>query len=317
VVQDNLTIITTQNGFSYRTDDYSDALDNSTYTIVPNSFSVQGIITTQFDKDGFKFDLTSSGPFHLEALPFSVNNNNAGANLDITLDIYKDNNNGNLGTVGSFSPQNSMSIVIDTSLDAGTYYIIVRSSGNSNTDAYGSIGSYQLIGIKNLLAIHDVSLTGNSSNGRHNLNWRITSDEPMASQTVEYSRDGADYIPLYEAGASAAGYSYTPPGGLTLYYRLKVISVTGQVAYSNVISLKSAVTNDRRFLISTLVSQTIRVNAPDNYRYRLIDLNGRVLSSGTGLSGINDINIMNQPGGMYLLQILSNNELFTQRIIKQ
>ncbi|MGI8582806.1 MAG: hypothetical protein ACR2KX_11435, partial [Chitinophagaceae bacterium] len=54
--QDNLSIITTQNGFTYRTDDHSDEADhNSTLvSFVNQSFSTSGIITTTADKDVFK-----------------------------------------------------------------------------------------------------------------------------------------------------------------------------------------------------------------------------------------------------------------------
>jgi hypothetical protein len=42
-----------------------------------------------------------------------------------------------------------------------------------------------------------------------------------------------------------------------------------------------------------------------------------MISKGTGTSGLNYINISNQPGGIYIIQMLSNNKQQTERILKQ
>lgn len=37
-------------------------------------------------------------------------------------------------------------------------------------------------------------------------------------------------------------------------------------------------------------------------------MNGRAIVSGTGMKGINKINVSNLPGGIYVLQLFSNDE---------
>jgi hypothetical protein len=86
--QDNLSIITSVNGFGYRADDYSDSLDNASYSTGGTSFSLTGIITTNTDKDVFKLTLPSQSTVHLEAIPFAVGSANSGSNLDIKIQIY-------------------------------------------------------------------------------------------------------------------------------------------------------------------------------------------------------------------------------------
>lgn len=89
LVQDNLSIIaSTQNGITYRSDDFEENLDNNTYTLNPVSFNLSGIITTQTDKDAFKIDLSQNSPIHIDATPYSVGANETGANLDIILMLY-------------------------------------------------------------------------------------------------------------------------------------------------------------------------------------------------------------------------------------
>ena len=86
--QDNVTTIVSQNGFGYRTDDFSENLNNTTTSVNPNGFNVQGIITTATDKDAFKFSIAQAGFIHFELAPYSVGVSNTGANLDVKLMLY-------------------------------------------------------------------------------------------------------------------------------------------------------------------------------------------------------------------------------------
>ena len=100
-------------------------------------------------------------------------------------------------------------------------------------------------------------------------------------------------------------------------YRLKVTSVINQVVYSNTIALRSTGKAEKAFNVSTLVQNEITVNASDNYQYRLSDANGRVIATGNAIKGINKLNINSQPGGLYIISLYNNNQVQTERIIKQ
>ena len=312
-VQDNLTIITTQNGFTYRTDDYTDLLNNSTLSLGSASFSVPGVITTTADKDAFKFVNTQSTAIHFEATPGGLNGSNTGSDLDVQMDLY----DGNKNLLRSYNPTDALNVIADTTLNTGTYYLIISGVGNANISDYGSLGSYTLSATKGLLPIHDVTLSGTSDKTKHNLSWKIIADEPIKTQLLEVSSDGASFKPLTVMNAAAASFSYAPNQNSTLYYRLKVISVIDQVAYSNTIALKGTEKQNKLYTISTFVKEEISVNASENYKFIISDLNGRTLTTGAGIKGINKINIQTQPAGMYILQLISNNIKQSERIIKQ
>jgi hypothetical protein len=311
--QDNLTIITSQNGFTYRPDDYTDAVDASAYSLGTGSFNVPGIITTSTDKDAFKFVNTNSGNIHLEVTPFGLNTDNSGANLDAQLDLY----DGNKNLIRTYNPTDVMNVVADTVLNAGTYYLVVSGAGNANVGNYGSLGSYTLSALKSLLPIHDIALTGVSTDSKHNLNWKIVADEPIKSETLEVSSTGSSFKTLSGINIAANSFSYAPNQSATLYYRLKVTSVTGQVMYSNILALKGTGNNVKAYSVSTFITSDITVNAPDNYQYIINDMNGRILAKGNGIKGVNKINIQNQATGMYVIQLINNNTKQTERIIKQ
>jgi hypothetical protein len=310
-LEDNLSIITTQNGFTYRTDDYTENMNGST-TAVTSNFSVPGIITTATDKDAFKFSVANNSTIHVTAMPYNVALNYVGANLDIKLDLY--NSAGTL--IRSYDPAATMGVTVDTVLNTGVYYWKIDGTGNTFVGDYGSLGGYTFAGTSSALPIHSVVLSGNASKGNHSLSWNIKADEAIKSIVVESSSNGISFSSLSNFNGTTNKFSYSPYQTNTVYYRLRVTSVLNQTVYSNTISLKSTENADASFKVSTLVQNDVSVNASENYQYRITDINGRQIAIGNGIKGMNTINISNQANGMYVLQLFANTKTQTERIIK-
>ena len=316
--QDNLSIITTQNGFTYRTDDYSDdpATNPAVVAITNNAFSTSGIITTTTDKDAFKFVLATKGALHVDAIPFSVNAVNLdGADLDIKLTLV----NSSYQTIKTYDGATVLNAVIDTTLDAGTYYVMLQGTGNAYSSNYGSLGSYTVSGTfveAGALPIRDVALTGKADKGIHNLKWNIIADEPIKTIVVQSSTDGRFFTNIATINPKENGYSYKPSVNGDIFYKVKVTSVIDQTVYSNVITLKAA-GQIQKFKVSTLVHNEIMINAPENYQYQLADMSGKILEAGSSKAGMNKINVNNIPNGIYVIQMITNNQKQTERIIKQ
>jgi hypothetical protein len=311
--QDNLSIITTQNGFGYRADDFGAAMNATATTLNPTSFTTSGIIAENNDQDVFRLTLPSATAMRIQAVPFSIGANNDGANLDIKLELH--------GSAGQllrvYDPQSTMGIAVDSVLAAGTYYLVLDGSGNTNTGDYGSLGSYTLSGFSGTLPIRNVALTGISDNGRHQLNWSIVADEAIRNIAVEVSANGTNFTELTNVNAQVNRFTYSPFEKTDLHYRLKVTSVIGQTVYSNTMVLKGTGKNNQSFTISTLVTNEVVVNAADNFQYRICNANGQVTAQGNGKRGMNRIDWHNKPAGMYVIQLMSNNDKLTERIIKQ
>ena len=317
--QDNLSIITTQNGFTYRTDDYSDSPSSNpaVVTVANNQFSTSGIITTPTDKDVFKFDFTTGGTLHLDAIPFSVNSANLdGANLDIKVTLL----NASLQTIKTYDVAASLDVNIDTALNSGTYYISLQGTGNVNTTNYGSLGSYTVSGTfspTGVTPIHDVALTGKAENNKHSLSWNIIADEAIKTIVVQSSTDGRFFTTLASVDPKFNGFTYTPTLNADIFYRIKVTSVIDQTVYSNTIALKSAAQITKAFKVSTLVHNEIVVTATEDYQYQVVDIQGRVVATGESNAPVNRINVSNIPNGMYIIQMINNKQKQTERIIKQ
>ena len=311
--QDNLTILTTQNGFTYRPDDYPETLGNNTTVINPAGFNVQGIVTTATDNDAFKFNISQAGFVHFDVFPYSVGANNEGAGLDTKLLLY----NSSKVLIATFNPVNIMNVSVDTSLNIGDYYLRVAGAGNSNTTSYGSIGSYTLSGYRGPLPIRNISLKGYNDKGVHKLNWEIIADEPIASQILEVSSNGTNFRPILNDVDGVRKFEYTASEKNTLFYRLKATNVLNQSLYSNILVLKTSGGGNNLFSVSTLVQDNIVVRASENFTYSLLDINGRQIIAGKNIKGSSNINVQNLTKGMYVLQMMTDNYKQTERIIKQ
>jgi hypothetical protein len=314
--QDALSIITSINGFTYRSDDHSDDPNlNPTAISINNSLLADsGIITTSTDRDVFKLNLTEAGRLHLNVNPFSVGPNNAGADLDVKVELL----NSSLQVIQVYNPLNILNVSVDTTLNSGAYFLVVEGAGNANTSDYGSLGSYSISGTfvpLFITPIKQVALTGKTDKDKHILNWSIISDEPVSGLTIESSADGTNFATLTNVPANLQNYSYAPSISNNIYYRLKAVSVTDRAIYSNVIALKSNA-GGRLFKVSTMVYSQVIVDAAADYDFKLADMSGRILQGGKGKAGTNTINISNSPNGVYLLQLISNNQRLTERIVK-
>ena len=319
IVQDNLSIITDgTNGFTYRADDHSDnpAINPTVITIANQAFSTSGIISTTTDKDAFKLTIPQHGILHVNANPYSVGVNDDGADLDIQLKLL----NASFQVIGTYNPSTTLNAVIDSTLNAGTYYLVIDGSGNANTSNYGSLGSYTISGTFSpvgVTPIRSIVLSGRVDKNKHDLDWNIVADEQLRSIELQSSADGVSFKPITTVAADARNFVYDPFSSANIFYRLKVTSVVYQTAFSNVMVLKSPSGNKKKTTVSTYVHDEIMINAGDNFEYLLTDISGRIMAKGTNQAGINKINIENAPNGIYVIRINSSSERLTERIIKQ
>lgn len=140
--EDDLQMITSYNGFGYRTDDHGNSTENASPLIMDEEGNVspssnKGVIATQTDVDVFSFT-TSGGSVILNVDP-----DPSFPNLDILLTLRNSD-----GSVVATADPYSLAASIDQTLPAGTYYLDVDGVAGSlgaNTD-YGSLGQYFVSG---------------------------------------------------------------------------------------------------------------------------------------------------------------------------
>ena len=211
-----------------------------------------------------------------------------------------------------------MNAGIDTNLNSGYYYLIVKGVGNINHSDYASLGFYSLNGQLGIaLPIHQFALKGDSRNGNHLLNWTYTSDEPVKQIIVEVSLDGKNFKALVSLDPETKTFNYKPLAGINYYYRLKAITVADERSYySNIISIRDENSN-----VVQLVGSDIRVyikgSGNDNYSFRLFDAVGKMILVGRLQNGINNIPVKSIAKGVLFMQLTDGVYHWTEKLIKQ
>jgi Ca2+-binding RTX toxin-like protein len=174
--QDDLAVITTQNGFGYRVDDYGDNLNTATRLSADasNKISAFGLIERNTDKDVFSF-VTGAGSVLLNLNVAAASRsyisdansnfnvqylNTQDTNLDLWAGIYS--SDGTL--VAQSNPTDLLSAnFTNLFLTTGLYYLQIDGVGKDGTDGYsdyGSLGQYSIN--SNLTSVNEVN--GDSSN---------------------------------------------------------------------------------------------------------------------------------------------------------
>ncbi|BBD58845.1 Na-Ca exchanger/integrin-beta4 [Nostoc sp. HK-01] len=218
--EDDLQIITTYNGFGYRSDDVGNTIAAAkSLTISGTSVSGNGIIERNTDVDFYSF-VTGAGAINLTVDPFS-----RGPNLDILAKLY--NSAGTL--IASSNPTDLLSAAIATTVAAGTYYLAIDGVGKGDplstgyTD-YGSLGQYFISGTIVSSPINPtvslaLSSTSVNEDGSSNLVYTFTRSSSTANAlTVNYSVGGTasfdnDYRQLGAASFTATTGTITFAAG--------------------------------------------------------------------------------------------------------
>jgi hypothetical protein len=131
-IQDDLAIISGNNGFGYRADDHSNSIVGATpLSLVGTFVSGNGIIERADDQDFFQFTVTEDSNALLQVLGSAFNQM-----LDPSLALYSSD-----GTLLDLQATSALGETITAMLMPGTYDLAVLSAGN-----YGDIGQYTLGG---------------------------------------------------------------------------------------------------------------------------------------------------------------------------
>ena len=168
-----------------------------------------------------------------------------------------------------------------------------------------------------------ISFTVTPLGSGNNIRWKTAGEGDLQYYEAEYSSDARQYIRLTKIIAQnrTAGYSYVHdnPGRGYSYYRLKMITVNGDVRYSYVVQTGSyvgkgdieAYPNPAYGQIMIRIQGTIRSDAS----LQLLDCTGKIvrLISIAGNEAV--INRGGLAAGVYLLKYLNNGEISLVRII--
>lgn len=179
--------------------------------------------------------------------------------------------------------------------------------------------------INNPLPIELLSFTGNCNYQNVILKWSTATETNNDYFTIERSTDGITFTPIgTEKGAGNSStiknYSFTDNKLETetvFYYRLKQTDFDGKFEYFGIIAVENCEDGLSELVIYPNPNNGIfTVEGSENkYELGIINVCGEILFHQKTQSKKSEIDLSNQPNGIYLLQIKSKNGTKSQKII--
>ncbi|TAE74427.1 MAG: hypothetical protein EAZ65_01775 [Verrucomicrobia bacterium] len=164
--QDDLAVISGNNGVAYRPDDIGNVLGTAAYLNIAAGGTVtnqQGIIGSTGEVDAFRFK-TSGGSVNLNLVTSYA------PNLDIYAELVNASTNQQVAATNPDDPE--VNVTLSTSVPAGEYLLKITGVGyptptnNSGYSNYGSLGSYRIDGtVAGGESFRGFSIAENTANG--------------------------------------------------------------------------------------------------------------------------------------------------------
>ena len=168
------------------------------------------------------------------------------------------------------------------------------------------------------------SFTGLFRNGRVDLHWEVSTESNVQEYRVEYSTNGTAFSTVGSiTAANARAYAFTHPvsGNDDYYYRLKIVDLDDSYEYSKLVYIKNPAADETKklFVVPTVINnRMINVHLDKQYNVlQVISLEGKEVwkENITGRSGIIRLQLPDLRQGHYIVRLVSDSGIRTQRII--
>jgi hypothetical protein len=179
-----------------------------------------------------------------------------------------------------------------------------------------------------------VTFTGLEKSKKVDLQWTLDKDNTLSKIVVEKGSSPSQFNAIGEVWMGNANgktnFNYTDITGISnvAYYRLKMVSVSGNVTYSNMLTFRSADDGSQSFkvypsVVNSSVTVAVKGDQTGAATFQLLDYAGRVVKQQniTVQEGNNNVMVSglgNVTTGNYVVSLkTSDNQVYTQKIFKQ
>ena len=218
---------------------------------------------------------------------------------------------------------------IDTTLSAGTYYVIIDGTGNVNAgNDYGSLGAYTIHGTYSGTNTTTTTTTTTSSSNNaivtgikvkngNKLNWNATNLKETAAISVMVATEDGDFKEIARPALNVNSYVHQVVAPAAYTYMLKFIEKDGSVQFSNSVTIENKNDGVGIFKVIKQAQQPVIVNAAEAYEYQVVNNFGHVVLAGKASAGTKTIDVRNQPAGIYNLRLLNETENRTEKFMNK
>ncbi|MCS3795657.1 T9SS type A sorting domain-containing protein [Niastella sp. OAS944] len=298
------------------------------YEITPatNTSTATGTVTLYFTQA--EFDAFNAAPGSTLNLPTGPTDNLGKTNLRIGK--YSGSSNNGTGLPGSYT---AGVMVIDPA-DANIVWNSTASRWEITFDVTGFSGFIVQTAL-GALPVNLISFTASLNNSNAHIQWRTEGEMHNDYFEVERSTDGQTFTTIGKVtgnnGTGIQHYSLIDQNAALLntsriYYRLKIISTTGESEYSNIVSIPlqtstSPIVNVTPNPFTSQLKVTIQLPEAARVAIRVSDIRGQVLKTEyvnvpKGQFIIPFTGVGNLVRGIYVLTVQFNGQVHTYKLVK-
>jgi hypothetical protein len=174
------------------------------------------------------------------------------------------------------------------------------------------------------------TFTGKATDLGNVLSWTSLDELPGMHFIIQRSTDGSNYRPIGEVEATGnhtnVDHSFTdnsPSPNTPNYYRLEWTDASGNIAYSNVVTISEALVSGVMEVTPNpfrdQVTVRLNLNATQKVAIRLLDAKGMLVQQGQyeGVKGVNSFTLdglSSLPVSVYLVQIVLVDQVFVRKV---
>ncbi|MEO8861263.1 MAG: LamG-like jellyroll fold domain-containing protein [Ginsengibacter sp.] len=288
--------------------------------------------------ESFKVTNTAGAPaglqvYRVDTIPNTTNGANSGGNnkyfgvfqIGGTTPTYTAvyNYNGNPLVIPSSENMLGLFKRHDNSVTSWTDCGAALNTTNKTLTTTGQSTEYILGVTSGTLPVSLINFAAYKQNATVKLSWQSQNEISFSRYDVEKSKDGISFTSIGTVNALHGSLTNTyslidnaPAHGYN-FYRLKQINADGQFTYSKIIKVDFS-----KQLLVTITPNPARdylnFNTSDLIKeIRLLGLDGKVINKWTNISGITTLNISNLAAGVYIVKMITANEVLSQKIIKE
>ncbi|OQP55905.1 hypothetical protein A4H97_20150 [Niastella yeongjuensis] len=295
------------------------------YQILPvaNAATATGTIILYFTQA--EFDAFNAAPASTFKLPTGPND--AAGKSNLRIGRYTGNSNDNSGLPGSY-PGNVTVIIpqnVTWSATDSRWLISFNATG---------FGGFIVQTSSIALPVNLLTFNGRLINDDMHLQWKTTSETNNDYFDIERSFDGKTFAAIGRVagnnGTTTQTYNWIDAGAANLhsklYYRLKIVSTSGEAEYSAVVIISantagSPVVSVTPNPFTSQVNVNLQLQAAAQLTLTLNDVKGKKLKSeyinaAKGFSTVSLSGLGNLMQGMYLLSVQYNGQTYTYKLVK-
>jgi|GEM_PF-267283 len=187
-----------------------------------------------------------------------------------------------------------------------------------------------------ILPVTIVNLTASYvESGSVKVAWTTSSELNISHYEVERSVDGSNFMTVGQVNGSMStdpvqAYSYNDylngVNSSVLYYRLKIVDEDGKTAYSKIVSVRLSEPSTKVSMYPNPAADFTVVNVYSEKQtvamMRLMDNSGKLLqyrsfNVNNGNNSLMVDQLSNLPKGIYIVQVMMNNNVYTEKLVKK